>query len=714
MTLETMQEPCLTDETKAVIWRIFGEGASPYTRWMTYELIEPVVRKHLSSTDAERSIVAIRGWFESQGDRRWLKAEMYEAVAVMILEEVGATHGETAIWAVGSIDAEVTMHVIRSLWSHGEIGSFAENAISLLENFSKSDRVLDASRLEGSYSPNARITKDAVERKGRVEAFRQLNSHGFDLVHWALHPAAGNLLALVVQLRPEQFESLIERLDHPVMQVRAAYHMVAAIRESDYRTTLRWIDHGTCDALIALAIVHTLNTVNNLDDEIRFADYTDADRYTGSTKLRPQQDDLDTVASGLLDGLVVQLAVLDPPTCAHWIGELLSVAPYVLHGRGDQEIPQRISQLENACTALCARLIRDSWSVELLDELQAGLRHTPRITWTRHLAEIAWEIRDVESARGAEIARATLYEHEQQISAEIERNHVFLGWHDWHYREWYYGLGIALVMSCEQIELPSWVRVQCSTLPLSVWDAEENYDAFNTAERVLQHWFLVAFHAVMILKELRRPADPAAIRDLVETFWAHCRFAGKHVHSFPEASHVAEYASRCAIEYGAPSKAWLIEQVRNPGIGSRSIWALIDQRTHRSTHECGTQAYDDEIFTTEFTRIASDRFGDGAQFNLEALRYWGLLWLLLGAVDEAEKTAIAIFRFRLRADDRGYKIMALKLLALVATSRPLTPELADYTASLYKELWPGYTPLEERSDRQRIDEMLERSVAHIL
>ena len=313
-----------------------------------------------------------------------------------------------------------------------------------------------------------------------------------------------------------------------------------------------------------------------------------------------------------------------------------------------------------------------------------------------------------------QIAVAALEEHERQIAAEIKRNHAFLGWSDWHDRECYHGLGIALSLSCEQIDLLGWIRAQCASLPLSIWDAEENYRAFNTAERVVQHWFLVAFHAIPILKGLGRPADPAAIRDLAETLWAHCSFAGRHVHGAPDATHVTEYASRYTIEFGEPSEAWLFEQIRNPRLGSRSIWALIDQRTKRSAREVGLQASDDEAIGAEFTRIASDRFGDGRQFGLDALYYWGLLWLQLGAIEEAEKTAAAICRFPLRAHDRGYKIMALKLLALAATSRPPIPALADYTAALHRELWPGYTPHDELPDRQRIDEMLQRSAARIL
>ena len=714
MTPETAQVFGLTEEAKAVIWRIFGEGASPRTRRSSYQLIEPVLRKRLSPTVAGPTIAAVRAWFDTHGDRQWLKSDVHEAVATVVLEGIGSGRGEREIWAVGSIDAEVTARLILSLWSPEEISSFVASAISLLEDFSRSDRVLDASRLNPSYSADARITMDAAQRKGWLETFRQLDSHGFDLVQLALHPPAGNLLALVVELQPERFAFLIDSLDHQVMQARAAYHMVAVNRHPESRATLRWIANGSSDALIALTIVHTLNAVNRLDDDIRLADHDDADRYTGNAESPSRPDDPDAVASSLLDGLVEQLAMLNPPECARWIGELLSGAPYVLHSRGDQEVPPRVSRLERACTVLCARLVSESWSLDLLAELKAGLRHTPRTTWTRHLAEIAWEIRNAEPARAAQIAGATLEEHDRQIAAEIERDHAFLSWSDWHDREWYRALGIALSMSSDQIDLPGWVRAQCAPLPLSVWDAEENFRAFNTAERVVQHWFLVAFHTIPILKELGRPADPAVVRDLAESLWAHCSFAGRHVHGAPDATHVAEYASRCAIECGEPREAWLFEQILNPGLGSRSIWALIDQQTKKVAREVGMQASDHETISPEFVRIASDRFGEGRQFGLDALFYWGLLWLQLGAIEEAEKAATAICQFSLRAHDRGYKIMALKLLALAASSRPPIPDLADHTATLYRELWPGYTPHEELSDRQRIDEMLNRSADRAL
>ena len=714
MTSEATQEIFLSDEAKTVIWRIFGAGASPFNEKSSYELIEPVARKRLPPNDMERSIVLIREWFESYGDKHWLKSHKREAVAELILKGVGTEFEEKAIWAVGSIDAEVIIGVIRSLWSCEEIDAFVESVFKVLNKLCKRDRVLDVSRIVRSLPANAKIAKDGVVREGRLETFRHLDSHGFDLVHRALNPAAGNLLELVIELRPEQFGALLESLDHPVIQARAAHHMVSVSRHSDHRTTLQWIGAGSCDALIALAIIHTLNTVNQLDEEFRLAEHAGEDRYFIRTELQPGQDDLDSAVVDLLEDLVLRLGVLAPLTCARWIGELLSGASYILHRDENRDIPRRISQLEKACTTLCSHLFRENWSPKLLSEFIAGLRHTPRSSWTRHIAELSWELRERAPARASEIAKAAFEEHEQQIEKEMEQHRVYHNGHDWHQREWLQGLGIALVLSQEELDLPSWVRSQCRGLPLSVWDAEEDYTAFSTAHRVVRHWFLIAFHAIPALNEIGRPVDSDAVRTLAETLWAHDSFAERYVLGLSDALIVAEYAARYAIEYGKASDLWLLEQIRNPALGPLSLWALIDQRNKKNTREGRADTQNHQVILPECTRIAAERFGDGKQFDLKSLHYWGLLWVLLGAIDEAEKTAMAILALPLRANDRAYKIMALKLLAFVATSRTLAPELADYTAVLYRELWPGFTPVEERADRQWINDKFERSMSHVL
>ena len=78
----------LPDEVKAVIWRIFGAGTSHLNKRSTYALIEPIINKHVTSTERERCITEIRDWFESRGDQQWLRSDMREPVAILILEGV--------------------------------------------------------------------------------------------------------------------------------------------------------------------------------------------------------------------------------------------------------------------------------------------------------------------------------------------------------------------------------------------------------------------------------------------------------------------------------------------------------------------------------------------------------------------------------------------------------------------------------------------------
>ena len=553
-------------------------------------------------------------------------------------------------------------------------------------------------------------------RDGRLETFRRLDGEGCELVRTGLHPAAAGLIELLVVLRPEQFESLIARLDHPVMQARAACHRLRSALPLDHRTTLHWITEDSCDALVALAIVHTLNTVNGLDEDRRFGDRAGANRRSWSTELRPPRDDLDAAAAGLLTSLVDRLAVLDPFVCVRWTGELLSDAPYVLHGRNaaDGAKPHRIDQLERACTEMLARLARQSWSDEMLAELHAGLHLTPRTTWNRHIADVAWALREAAPDRAAEIARATLEEHERQVAEALRRNHLFLNWRDWHNREWIAGLGISLALSKEDLDLPTWVSSRCRALPLSVWDAEEDHPNFTTADRVAQHWFIVAFHAIPALKQLGREIDPVAVRALAETLWSHCRFAGRHLHGALDDSIAAEHAARFVVEFGEPSDTWLLDHARHPGVGPCALWALTDQRRIKNAREGRGDVPFDEIVAAELIGIASERFDEEVDLDLEPLRFLGRLWLLLNAADAAQRAARAIIAFPQRMQDRGDRILALKLLALAATRKSPVEAIKDYIASDYRRLWPGYTPDEELADRQQLDELLAQSEPRIL
>ena len=506
------------------------------------------------------------------------------------------------------------------------------------------------------------------------------------LVYSGLHPALENLIRIVADLRRESLRFLIKRLDHPVIQARVADYMVRASNPSDHREPLRWITADSCDAEVALAILHIMNTVES-----------------------PDPGDSDGRADDLLTALVNSLAGLPPLSCAGWMGELLANAPYVLRQVSEYEIPDRLKQLEEACTEVIARLLRQSWSDDLFSRLRAGLCLTPRTTWPRHLANVAWALRDMAPDRVAEIAQATLDEDQRYVAHELELNHLFLRWEDWHTREWISGLGDALALSDERLDLPAWVSAQCRTLPLSVWDAEEDSLAFNTADRAVKHWFLVAFHSVESMRALGRRVDPGAVRSLAETLWAHCHFAEQLGVSDVEAPIAAEHAARFSVEYGNPTGAWIFAQVRNPGVGPRALWALVHQRMQRTAREPRVDTRPDEMINSGILRYASERFGDGTQFGPEALQFWGLLWLLLDAADGAEQTATVLLTFPRKRRERGSNILVLKLLALAASKRKLAPAMESQVVSTYHHLWSSYTPSEERDDRCRIDEQLEHS-----
>ena len=702
-------------DARNAVWRIFGEGESPKKRMSTYDLIKPMVDTYVSSHDPVHVIKQIYSWFESYGNRTWLKSDVSESVAALIFEGVGKRRSETATWAIGSIEADLAVSMITSSWPEGQIDAFVEDACTELRCLCDSDEVLDVSRCTrftsfASLDPKqTTVPKDALIREGRLETYEDLDQYSFELVHSGLYRAVGNLIDLVIDLRPNRFRSLISDLDHPVVRARAASRMIGKWVRSDHRTSVEWIARDSCDDEIALAIVHTLNTMNGLDQDIRATAQVDVEHYHWSTELRMPQDDLDSAATALLMGLVDRLSILDPPRCAGWIGELLSRAPYMLDHDRESKIPRRIEQLEEKCTDSLAGFVRESWSDELFASLCGGLRLTPRETWTRHLAEVAWEIRDESPDRAVEIAQATLEEDQRYIAKALETGHLYVHGSDWHTRQWMQCLGIALALSHDELDLTQWISERCCALPLSVWDAEENHEAFSNADKAAQHWFVVALLALPALVDLNRSVKPATVLELAEEVFVHCRFTKCYLLDSRDGSESVEYAARCAVEYGEPNETWLLQQARNPGVGPRALWALIDQRTHRSHLQSSSMAPVSEIFIEEFVRASSECFRGGENDDLESLRFWGQLWFSLEVVDEAEHTAKRLITLLQRNHHDGYRILVLKLLALVHSSRRLSEDMAQYFTALYHQLWPGYTPPDRRGDRKEIDDFLVRS-----
>ena len=709
----------LTGELRPVVWRIFGSGHCPFTGLSEYALVERIVRSEYVAPNKRKLVIAeVQGWFEGDGNRRTLRSELNEVVAILILdgvrefldEGVEAKVLERVAWAVGAIDAERSARIIRSRWRPEQIAVFVDVAVRALKKLGDRDEVLDPmhTAIFAGLDTDARILKGDLKRNGSVDTYQRLDTHGFGLVHSAMRDVAGNLVELVLQLQPQSFEFMIERLDHPLLRARAADYMIHEAAPRPYRQSLQWIANGACDDLIALAIVHTLNTVSRLDGDLHSAIHHGSDQHW-STELRHPQDDLDAAATDLLSDLVARLGLLNQEECVRWVGELLSNASRALHHhQPGHEKPPRIKQLESSCTALLGPLFIQS-SEDLFAVLCEGLRLSLRSTWTRHLANVAWEIHDVAPDQSVKLARAVLRVNDRQVADALANGHLYLNWTNWEDREWMSCLGVALSLSSESLNVAEWVFERVRALPLSVWDAEDDVVAFGKADAVAKHWFLIAFLAIPVLREVGHTIEPAAVRALVEYHWDHCQFAGQHLLGRTEDPVASEQAALRVTEFGEPSDSWLLDEARHPGVGPCALWVLVHQRLLNSTGGRETDSQYEDIFKKEFLRVASERFDDVGRFDIDELRFWGELWLSLNATSEAERTAIAIVTVLRRTHHRAYAILTLKLLAFVDSVRNLTRELVSHARSLYSEIWPSsYTPDEERDDRRKIDEQFHR------
>ena len=714
MESQTNAGQFLPEEIRNIIWRIIGNDESPLTRETTSRLIERTIRRHaehVPSSTQDYAISVVHGWFEFHGDKAWIKENVRESVAHLIIDgirqalstQAGIDNHETAFCAVGSIQPAVAMDMIISSWSHEELDTFIDYSLKTLESLCEKDAVLNPDRIEQLGFSGARASLGAIRSEERLETYLRLKDYD-----WYLYSSVANMIEFLVKLNPEHFDTLVQMTDHPVVHLRAARSAIDGCASTDTEAPLRWLTDNPTDSLIALALIHILDKVNRLDSDRRWD--TERDR---------EQDTTDPSASYLLESTVEQLSRLEPTRCGQWIAELLSHGISALNASGQDEKPHRVEQLEDLCTQQLENLVRDSWSDELVDVFRDGLCLAPLVPRTLPLAQAAFDARDSEPERAAEIARLILDAHEQQITESLDGDRgFFYNLSYWPQLDWVKSLGGALVLSDEKLDLPKWVMEKCRALPLSVWDVEEDYTSFLNAERVAQFRFLVALYAIQMLENVGRTADPAASLALAESFWKHCQFAGRHITLF-EGSEVSAFAARIAVQLGRPGNDWVLDQAGNPGVGPRAFWALIHQQMSNGTDYSKLQDIYQLTFIAELLRIASIRFGDPRQLELTELYHLGELWLLLDDVDdkakvtpmadEARATAMAIVSFPQRQLTRAHKILALKLLAFASSKKRLPPEEESRIETLYGELWTSYTSTEERAERQQVDDLLRSS-----
>ena len=693
----------LPENVDSIIWRIVGNIASPLNRETTRRLIKGTIRKHagnLPSAVQDQAIAEVTGWFDFHEDKGWLKEEVQERVGHMIADgmkdelssQIGFENHETAFCAIGSIEPDLGIKIIGERWSSEELTVFVDYAFSTLKTLCDKNAVINPSRTMHLQIDNARASLNDERREQRLERLWHLRDSD-----WWLYASVANMVELLVKLNSDNFYRLVDRIENSVIHLRAARCVTDQYPVSDIDVPLQWLDGKSTDRMVALATVHVLEGVNSLDSDLRWRIERDG-----------EQGGIDQKASRLLTDLIDRVKELEPVARARWICELLNYGMFALNAQSGGKKPPRVEQLEELCGLQLSRLVRQSWSEELSTTLRGGLCFNPLTPRILPLAQVALEIWKEQPARSTEIGRLILETHEQQIADTLRRKDGFyFHLESWINHDWVCGLAIALLLSQENIDLPEWVSQKCRILPLSAWDAEEDYQRFLEANKLAQFRFLVALHAVQMLTYVGRPDDPTAVLTLVEDLWSHCRFIARHIPwSLPGPS-VAEYAARVAIVLGDPSDEWLLEQAGNTGVGPRTLWAMLDQETSDGTRRIDFQEDRESPIVAELRRIASSRFGQARGLDLTELSYLGNLWFLMEADREVEETAMAIVSLPERRLKRSHKIIALRLLAFAASRRSLASEAETIAALLYNQLWGSHTTLtEERDERQQIDDLL--------
>ena len=261
----TMEPPVASeissDAISSVAWRIFGGGESPKTGVSSFDLVESVIQKHVSSDRQQFVAAIVRSWFTESGDYRSLKDDAKPEIARRILAGIETPIAERAVWAVAAIDIDVMLRAMRNRWTNSEIGSFKDALYRTLSEASLSDHVMNPSRISGVTQEEvrrARVPRDAIEKESQLWTFHHLERFQAETVIFGLYPAVARLVDLAVALEAGNARPAVERLEHPVLQARAMFRMQESRTSSEGGGFLDWIARDSGDAAVAAAIFHVL------------------------------------------------------------------------------------------------------------------------------------------------------------------------------------------------------------------------------------------------------------------------------------------------------------------------------------------------------------------------------------------------------------------------------------------------------------------------
>ena len=686
-SLEQVQE----DEwVSKVAWRIVGASESPLQAPQLTRLIKDTVGKYVPGIGQNRTIQTINRWYETSDGQPKLADDTKDRVDQLVLRgtaqqllkaEPSPEHA-TLFWAIGAVNMEAAAETIRASWPPELVDKLLEYAIGALRVLCEESNVIDPSDALGFKVDSGRAYVNPDYEQERVQTLFRTEWH-----RPSMYRGAARVIQLLMTIRPDQFHRLVEKADHPTVH-RWALFIVDSYSRNNRLQALEWLQGKPSEPLIAIAIVHTLETIRELGWETEHP-----------SREQQEREEAYRTASQLLSGLVNKLANYESAESARWIAELYQhgvLLPRMNRSTGNYDLGE---QLEEHCVDELVALVRRTWDSDLRLALKSDARWGAVTQQTLPLGTVAYKVYKDHPDRATEIARIVLEKHTEHIGKIVNDNiraHYTLT--ERRAVKWMRGLGDALAIALPEGESPlDWAVTQCNQLPLSIWDAEDQPEEFRLAGDVAQIQLTVAIYAVIARHELRHDVEPDLVRRLAEKAWEHCHFLSQQEAYWPEDPELDELASRVAIALGNPSEEWLIIQARSQKVGPRGLWAMVDAYIEKD----GYPKLANELTSSI---VARHRNIKGAEIS--TLRYLAKIWQRLEASEAALQTAVTMMGFHQRAMERKDYVVVMSLLVLAARQRGATSRTRRDMRSLYEYLWHNYTLDEEVETKASVDAIL--------
>lgn len=679
-----VRDTLLEEPLRLALWRIFGAGAKPFVERDAFDLVPDVVARVVeNAAEVVRASEQIRSWFEDAGAQRWLAPDVHAYVAQALVDGCTDLAPQNAVWSFAAVPAKVVSPLLREAWTSAQIDELVWRASEEASLACDRDNVLSierGSRISGDFH----IPKASLMRGTPMETLSHLHRHGHDLLHYRLHVSLGNLLRLITELRPERLPSLVDSLSHPVAQVFAAQSVARRERRLNHRFVLEWITPAAGDAAIALAILETLNTAKLLASDATVGDAL-LESHHWCSELRGSREQLEESAHLLVVDMLDRLTSLPPERAVCMIATVLEEAPHHVSARDATAVQEeRLVKLESAAIATLERLCDGQWTNVLTSTLLRSLRDS----WgSRHVGGLAWHFRQHQRAAAQGLAEAMLQSYQEHTRSELSREHFFVMWDSWQFRDWTAALGVCLALTRSPDDVTRWVIEHASALPLSVWDAESRHASFLAASSAVEHSFVIAWKAFAACNALGMTVAPEITSELAELWWRHSTFAGCRN------SLASEYAGRALVWSGALREEQLASFATRPEVGPRVLLRALLQLESMAPLEGDRRLAIGDAFASAFRARG--------RWPADELHYWGQLWILLDRSSEALQTASALDGSRAMDHGRHFRVLSLQLRCLGGS---LTPESQ---LDEYKRLWPGrYVDPSEREARIRVETAL--------